>query len=129
MKLSNDTRHRDTLRERWVQRLRRAHRWFDRHPLLRLTRKIVVGTLGVLLVIGGMVTGPFLPGPQVLVVLLGLALLASEFVWARLAIRKGEATAHRASRRFSGRRLKWYWRWKKRLRQRWRGHGLTDPGV
>ena len=96
----------------------RAHRWFDRHPLLRLTRKLVVGVVGSLLVIAGVISGPFVPGPQILVVILGLGLLASEFIWARWALRSGQARAHRISKRFSGRRLKSVYRWKKWARQR-----------
>lgn len=92
-------------------------------------RKIVVATLGTLLVVVGLISGPFVPGPQALVVLLGLMMLASEFVWARLAIRKGEAAVHRTSRRISGRRLKTYWRWKKRMRRRYGTHEVGEVGV
>lgn len=63
--------------DRWVWRSRiRA----NRHQL-RIYR-LVVGIVGVLLIGLGLVTGPF-PGPGgIPLVLLGLAVMASEFVWA-----------------------------------------------
>ncbi|WP_157520915.1 TIGR02611 family protein [Herbidospora daliensis] len=46
-----------------------------------LTLKIVIGTIGGAMVIGGLIMVPF-PGPGWLVVFAGLALLATEFSWA-----------------------------------------------
>ncbi len=112
MRASAEKDRSDTRQHRW-RRLRKFNAWFDRHPTLGLVRKIVVGTVGIILVVGGMISGPFVPGPQVVVVILGLALLSSEFIWARRAIRKAQLMAHRWSIRLRGRRLKVMWRWKK----------------
>jgi uncharacterized protein (TIGR02611 family) len=54
----------------------------------RLTLKIVVGTLGALLVVGGLIMVPF-PGPGWLVVFAGLAVLATEFHWAHRLLAVG----------------------------------------
>jgi len=54
------------------------------HPVIRRSLVALVGTtivlIGLLLV--------FLPGPGALVVLLGLAVLGTEFVWAQRLIRR-----------------------------------------
>jgi uncharacterized protein (TIGR02611 family) len=54
------------------------------HPVVRRTLVALVGStivlIGLLLV--------FLPGPGALVILLGLAVLGTEFVWARRLIRR-----------------------------------------
>jgi uncharacterized protein (TIGR02611 family) len=61
------------------------------HPVIRRTLVAVVGTtivlIGLLLV--------FLPGPGSLVILLGLALLGTEFVWARRVIRRARELGRR----------------------------------
>jgi uncharacterized protein (TIGR02611 family) len=52
-------------------------------PKKHLVYRWVVGVLGVLIVVLGLLTGP-IPGPGgIPLVLLGLAVLASEFAWAR----------------------------------------------
>jgi len=49
---------------------------------LRQARRVVVGVIGATVVLlGGALL--VLPGPGLLVVLIGLAILSSEFVWAR----------------------------------------------
>ena len=48
----------------------------------RLTLRIVVGVVGTALVVGGLLLVP-LPGPGWLIVFAGLALMATEFTWAR----------------------------------------------
>jgi hypothetical protein len=53
---------------------------------LRLARKAVVAVLG-LSVLGFGVALIVLPGPSILVIPLGLALLATEFLWARRLLR------------------------------------------
>jgi uncharacterized protein (TIGR02611 family) len=54
------------------------------HPLIRRMLVAVIGTtvllLGLLLI--------FLPGPGLIVILIGLAVLGSEFVWARRIIQR-----------------------------------------
>lgn len=69
--------------DRWAWRRRLRER---RHT--RITLRICVGLLGTLLILGGVVTGP-LPGPGgIPLVLLGLAVWASEFRWARRLMRR-----------------------------------------
>jgi uncharacterized protein (TIGR02611 family) len=63
------------------------------HPVIRRTVVAVIGTtivlLGLLLV--------FLPGPGALVILGGLAVLGTEFVWARRMILRARALGKQGS--------------------------------
>ncbi|HEU4480010.1 MAG TPA: PGPGW domain-containing protein [Pyrinomonadaceae bacterium] len=59
-------------------------RWFGDYTRLR---KLVVGVLGVSIVIIGAAM-LLLPGPAVIVIPAGLALLATEFAWARRLLRR-----------------------------------------
>lgn len=69
--------------DRPVRRLARRFRaWAARHPALDLAYRITIGIAGGLLTLIGLVLVP-LPGPGWLVVFLGLALLGTEFRWAR----------------------------------------------
>lgn len=69
----------------WWRRLRRrAHGYREAiraRPGHRRLYQIVVAVVGGVLVLGGLALVPF-PGPGWLVVLIGLAVLASEFSWA-----------------------------------------------
>lgn len=58
-------------------------------------KRSAVTIVGVCLVIGGIVLMP-LPGPGILVVVAGLAVLATEYVWARRLLRRAKAEAERA---------------------------------
>ena len=63
----------------------RLHGRLDRiraNPTGRVALKVTIGTLGALVVAVGVVLIP-LPGPGWALVILGLAILAVEFVWAR----------------------------------------------
>lgn len=62
--------------------LRRARVWIDGHPALNRAYRFTVGTVGGVLAVGGLLLVP-LPGPGWLVVFLGLAVLGTEFHWAR----------------------------------------------
>ena len=62
--------------------LRRARVWVDGHPRLNRAYRFGVGTVGGILAVGGLLLVP-LPGPGWLVVFLGLAVLGTEFHWAR----------------------------------------------
>ncbi|CAN5253216.1 TIGR02611 family protein [soil metagenome] len=53
-----------------------------RNPAAAATYRTAVGVTGALVVLAGIVMIP-LPGPGWLVVIAGLAILASEFAWAR----------------------------------------------
>lgn len=66
-------------------------------------RRIAVTILGGVLVLGGLVM-LVLPGPGILVMLAGLAVLASEYVWAQRALnfakQKAGQAKDKARRRF-----------------------------
>lgn len=81
---------------KWVQKL------LDRAGLGGSPRlkKIVVAVIGTTVVLFGLVM-IVLPGPAVIVVPLGLAILASEFAWARRVIRRGKLFVGRIRRRRS----------------------------
>ncbi|MET4157664.1 TIGR02611 family protein [Agromyces sp. PvR057] len=64
---------------RWLRGIRR--RIHDR-PTLRRTYRVLVGVLGGIVAVVGLALVP-LPGPGWLVVFLGLAILGTEFAWAR----------------------------------------------
>ncbi|MBW3601829.1 MAG: PGPGW domain-containing protein [Actinobacteria bacterium] len=61
-------------------------------------RQLVVGLVGGLVTVAGLVLMP-LPGPGILVVLAGLAILASEFDFARHLLAWGRERARSARRR------------------------------
>ena len=60
-------------------------------------RKLIVAVIGTTVVVFGLAL-IILPGPAVVVVPLGLALLATEFAWARRLIRRGGVVWGRARR-------------------------------
>lgn len=60
-------------------------------------RKLIVAVIGSTVVLFGLAL-IILPGPAVLVVPLGLALLATEFAWARRLIRHGGVVWDKARR-------------------------------
>ena len=66
--------------------------------LLRNTRRFVVFLLGVTMLGAGLVM-IVLPGPGILVSLLGLIILATEFAWAERALDRSRAKAAGASAR------------------------------
>ena len=61
----------------------------------RSTRRAAVFVVGVALVVVGLAM-LVLPGPGILVLFLGFAVLATEFVWAEVALDKAKATASQA---------------------------------
>jgi Putative transmembrane protein (PGPGW). len=73
------------------KRLRRWQQWLtarfglDRAPVIR---KVVIGVIGfTLLLLGALMI--VLPGPAVIFIPVGLAILATEFAWARRILRRG----------------------------------------
>lgn len=58
-------------------------------------KRSAVTIVGLGLVLGGIALMP-LPGPGILVVVAGLAVLATEYVWARRLLRRAKAEAGRA---------------------------------
>lgn len=98
-------------------RSRQPRRWFEqlrqRRPWLDIVLKIAITTVGVLLIIAGIIIAP-LPGPGGFIAFFGIAMLATEFIWARRAVRKSQAVGHRWHLRLTGRRPRWAYRWKRR---------------
>jgi hypothetical protein len=70
-------------------------------------RKLIVGVIGSTVILFGLAL-LILPGPAVLVIPLGLAILATEFAWARQLIKRGGT----------------WWE----QRDRWRWFGRKEPG-
>jgi uncharacterized protein (TIGR02611 family) len=65
---------------------------------LPLVKKVVVAILGTTVVLIG-VALLVLPGPGLVVITLGLALLATEFVWAKSLLKKAQAAAARTAQK------------------------------
>lgn len=74
-----DAERNDRPIRRW---LRRVRAWVSGHPRLEIGYRIGVGIFGGTLSLLGLILVP-LPGPGWLVVFLGLAILGTEFHWAR----------------------------------------------
>lgn len=79
----------------------------------RIARRIVIATVGATVVLVGAVMF-FTPGPAVVVIPLGLAILALEFVWARRLLRLFRVRARQAARAYRrgdhGYWRRWLWR-------------------
>jgi uncharacterized protein (TIGR02611 family) len=65
----------------------RLHRFFRVHDVPPFVRRVIVGVIGGTILLAGIAL-IFLPGPAFIVIPLGLAILATEFVWARRWLRK-----------------------------------------
>jgi uncharacterized protein (TIGR02611 family) len=76
---------------------REVIRWIGRN-----SKRAVITVIGFVLIIGGIILLP-LPGPGWLVIFAGLAVLATEYVWAQRALdaakRKAKAAASKARAR------------------------------
>jgi uncharacterized protein (TIGR02611 family) len=83
---------------KWVSRIRAA---VGLNDLPGPLRKLIVGVIGVTIVLLG-IAMIVLPGPAFIVIPIGLAILATEFAWARRAIRRARVMIARARGRESG---------------------------
>lgn len=93
-------RHPFAVRKRaWQQRLN-AKLGLDRKPVVR---KLVCSVVGVSVILIGIVM-IVTPGPAVIVIPLGLAILAGEFAWARRISRRGKVFVGRRLQRRKGAR-------------------------
>jgi uncharacterized protein (TIGR02611 family) len=81
-----------------IKRIRQKYAHSKFHQLPSFVRKAVVGVIGTTLILIGMAL-VFLPGPGVLVIAIGLGILASEFVWARLVVNRGRLFVREIGRR------------------------------
>jgi uncharacterized protein (TIGR02611 family) len=73
---------------------RRLHAYLHRNPITGAITKVVVSMVGLLVIIAGLVM-LVAPGPGIVAILLGLAILATEWVWAHHLMHwlRGKATA------------------------------------
>lgn len=76
----------------------RIHQKLHSHPVLSLTTKIVVTVVGTLVLLAGVVM-IFTPGQGILAIILGLAILATEYAWAERWLRAAKDKAAEAKRR------------------------------
>lgn len=76
-------------------RFQRFRAFIRRNRLLNTTWRIGVFTVGVTVLIGGLVM-MIAPGPGTLGIIVGLAILATEFAWAKRALRRAKAAAEKA---------------------------------
>ncbi len=74
----------------------------------RIARRLVIATVGATVVLVGAVMF-FTPGPAIVVIPIGLAILAIEFVWARRLLRLFRVRARQAARAYR-RGDRGYWR-------------------
>jgi len=73
------------------------------NSLQRNGRELIVGVIGVTVLVFGLAL-IILPGPAIVVIPVGLAILASEFAWARRIIRRGRVIVGKVRLDFSGSR-------------------------
>ena len=63
----------------------------------QIARKAIIAVIGTTVVLIG-VALIILPGPAFIVIPIGLAILASEFIWARRVVKRGRIFVKRAKR-------------------------------
>jgi uncharacterized membrane protein len=78
---------------KWVSRLMNKA-GLDAVPKVR---RLIVAVVGVTILLIGLAL-VVLPGPAFIVIPVGLAILASEFAWARRLVRRGRVLVERAKR-------------------------------
>jgi uncharacterized protein (TIGR02611 family) len=81
--------------DRPARRRGRLHGRLHANPALSLTTKLVVTTLGTLVLVAGVVM-MVTPGPGIVGIALGLAILATEYDWADRWLVKAREKAHEA---------------------------------
>lgn len=82
---AHQRRHPFAVRKRAWQKRLNTKLGLDKLPVVR---KVVYSVLGITVILIGVVM-IVLPGPAFIVIPLGLAILASEYAWARRIIRRG----------------------------------------
>lgn len=73
----------------------RLHGRLHANPALSLTTKLVVTTLGTLVIVAGLVM-MVTPGPGIVAIAVGLGILATEYDWAERWLHKARDKAHQA---------------------------------
>lgn len=72
--------------------------WIRRHTLLNSAWRLVVFTVGVIVLLAG-IAMLVLPGPGWATIFIGFAILATEFAWARSILASAKRTAIRAKQK------------------------------
>jgi Putative transmembrane protein (PGPGW) len=85
--------HARAARLSWREKLNRKFH-LDRMPVVR---KVVYSVIGLTVLLLG-IAMVVLPGPAIIFIPLGLAILASEYAWARRIIRRGRVFVEKAKR-------------------------------
>jgi uncharacterized protein (TIGR02611 family) len=75
---------------------RRLHERLHANRVTGLVTKVVVTVIGIAVILAGIVM-MVAPGPGIVAIILGLAILATEWSWAEKALDKAKASAHRAA--------------------------------
>jgi hypothetical protein len=83
------------------RRMRELVAWLRMEQAPVVIRKAVVGVIGATVLLIGLAL-LVLPGPAIIVIPIGLAILASEFIWARRVIRRGRIFIERTKRAITG---------------------------
>jgi hypothetical protein len=83
---------------KWVSRVKAA---VGLNILPAPLRKLIVAVIGITILLLGVVM-VVLPGPAFIVIPVGLAILATEFAWARRAVRRARVMIAKARGRESG---------------------------
>lgn len=84
-----------------ARRRSRLHNRLHANPALSVTTKVVITTVGSLVVAAGLVM-MVTPGPGIVGILVGLAILSTEYEWAARWLAKARAKAHEARVRAEG---------------------------
>ena len=64
---------------------------------IKQAKRAIIGVLGLTVILFGIAL-IFLPGPAILVIPMGLAILASEFAWAKRLLKKVRKRMHKKHR-------------------------------
>jgi tellurite resistance protein TerC len=78
-----------------------------RHTIIftyKAARRVVITVIGITVILFGIAL-IFLPGPAVVVIPAGIAVLALEFAWARRLLHKMRNTARQTMQRFGRRKM------------------------
>jgi uncharacterized protein (TIGR02611 family) len=69
-----------------------VHKRLHANPVTGAATKVVITAVGVIVVLAGVVlSGPGIPGPGLLVIVAGLAILATEWAWAEKLLQRARA--------------------------------------
>ncbi|MFE3460708.1 PGPGW domain-containing protein [Nocardiopsis aegyptia] len=83
------------------------------HPALHLPWRVLVGTVGTVVILAGLVMMVF-PGPGVAALLLGLVILSTEFRWANSLVRPVRVWSRRVERFGHRKKDEYLARWRTR---------------